>query len=209
MKKICVFLTALVIITPVFAQEWDANRKMALTINPFPIISGLLLRGIGIEGGFEYAPVSMVSIKADVYYFNVDPSNWNYTSSDSGSVNIYFFRASLEGRWYPLEEYVKGFFLNGGLFFHQFGVSAVMSYSDVIFRTGDQFDTIGVYAGIGTKKTYGNGRVAFVFEPTLDFAWPLYSDIPFNKMDIYSSNYAGWYLGVKLFRAGIKFGIAF
>ncbi|MDR2702342.1 MAG: hypothetical protein LBB72_07920 [Spirochaetaceae bacterium] len=210
MKKILVFLAVFIIAAPVFAQaEWDGEQKMAVTFNPFPFIGGLLLRGVGIDAGLEYAPVSMASVKTSFYFFKFDPTKWFDTSSDSSNYDIHFLRFSLEGRWYPSQEYVKGFFLNGGLFFHQFGVSASMNYSGADFSGSDSLNTFGLYIGAGNKMVYGSGRVAFVMEPTLDFAWPLYSDIPFDKMDIISSNFVGWCLGVKLLRFGFRLGVAF
>jgi len=215
MKKIFIFLAVLMIVSPVFAQkdaleglneleDTSVKRQFAILLNPIPLVIGVIGGGFGLEAGVEYAPASMASVKASVYYIGLDPSKW-FDVTKEGNARFSITRVSLEGRWYPSEQYVKGFFLNGGFYYHQ--VNAALRWADVDFGTG--LSTYGIYIGIGTKKITGNGRVSFSYEPTVDFTWPISSEIPFNKLDILSSNLLGWVLGVKLVRFGWRFGIAF
>jgi hypothetical protein len=217
MKKVFVLLAVFMIVSPVFAQrsamegldglgESSVDRQFAVLLNPLPLVIGLVAGGFGFEMGVEYAPVEMASVKASVYYFGFDPTKFFAAEQTSGAkADLSLFRVSLEGRWYPAEQYVKGFFLNTGFYYHQ--VSADVKYEGANFGAG--LGTWGIYIGLGTKKISGNGRVAFSFEPTVDLTWPLSSEIPFDQMGTFAGNFVGWALGVKLIRFGWRMGVAF
>ena len=205
MKKFFCILVIILIVIPVFAQKsWDGNRRMAITINPFTIAYPPAFGGLGIQGGFEFALVEMASIKANVFYVRYDLGKISDNTDGSDTI-LSMFRLSLEGRWYPMGDYVEGFFVNGGFQFHR--LSAKFDFDDAYLGIG--LNTYSLYGGVGYKIVFGNSRIGFVLEPTLDFIWPVYSDIPFDKMDKSSSNILGWMMGVKLFRLGISVGVAF
>jgi hypothetical protein len=215
MKKIFVLLAVFMIVSPIFAQrsameglddlgESSGDKQFAVLLNPLPLVFGIIAGGFGFEMGVEYAPVQMASVKGSIYYIGFDPTKW-FNVDTSGNANFSILRVSLEGRWYPAEQYVKGFFLNGGFYYHQ--VNAALKWEGGNFGTG--LSTWGFYLGLGSKRVTGNGRVSFSFEPTIDLTWPLSSEIPFDELDVFSSNLLGWALGVKLIRFGWRMGVAF
>ncbi|MDR0324451.1 MAG: hypothetical protein LBI12_08415 [Treponema sp.] len=198
MKKIFVFLVIILIAAPVFAQQ----RHFAITISPSPIIYAPILGGIGIVAGVEFAPLKNFAVKGNFYYVGWD---FGKLIDEAGvDADISMLRFSVEGRFYPSGNYVEGFFLNGGFQFHRLGAS--FSYEGI--KLSDGLNTYGVYGGAGYKLVFGRSRLGFVLEPTLDFIWPLKSDIPFKDMAA-GSNLFGWILGVKMFRGGLKLGLAF
>jgi hypothetical protein len=135
----------------------------------------------------------------------------------SVSSDVSTLRFSLEGRWYPAQNYLHGFFLSLGLQYHQItgSVSLEIDYDEKSydFNIKKGFNTYGLFAGLGYKAIYGKNRVAFSLEPVLDFAWPISSDIPFADMsdDLGSlaSFMVGTALGVRGPRFRLLFGVAF
>jgi hypothetical protein len=231
MKKIIFFPMVVFLTVSAFAgEEWDGNRQIAVTMNPNPMTIGLLLGGFGINAGFEFAPVKWASLKANIYYIGFDPLKFvgeplvyedEYGDGyDDGyeeefflptGSNISLFRVNLEGRWYPSGNYVSGLFVNGGLQFHRLSASASFSLSDAEMGKGMMgvyIDTWGVCAGVGYKAIFGKNRVGFVFEPVLDYAWVLHSDIPFKDLGS-GGSMLGWFLGAKGLRGTLMFGAAF
>jgi hypothetical protein len=219
MKKFLFFPMVAFLTVSIFAKEdWEGSRQTAITLNPNPLITGLLLGGAGINAGFEFAPISWASVKANIYYigfdflkFVGDPVFDDEEIIGPGSLNISLFRANLEGRWYPSGDYVSGLFLNGGLQFHRISASTSLPISDVNFgksKTSIYIDTWGICFGGGYKAVVGKNRAGFIIEPMLDFTWPLRSDIPFDELGI-EGNFLGWLLGVKGLRGSLMFGVAF
>ena len=204
MKRVLIFLAIIMIAVPVFAQnEWNGNRHFSINVNPSPFIYAPLMGGFGFSGGVEFAPLSFVSVKGNIYYIGYNLGK--YVDMADDSLKLSMLRFSAEGRFYPSRNYVEGFFLNGGLQFHRIG--AEFKFDNVSIAGG--LNTYSVYGGLGYKIVVGKSRLGFAMEPYLDFIWPIYSDIPFELMDTKSSNLFGWMLGVKLFRAGFRMGIAF
>ena len=194
---------------------WEGNRRMAVMINPIPLVLGTAIGGFGLEAGFEYAPAPQFSVKTGVYYMGYFYNLYDYTTANGGnsSTGMYTMRVSLEGRWYPNEDSVHGLFLNGGFQYHRLGGSysiTVYDYGGQETSTGQSqgYNTYCIYLGVGYKAIFGKNRAGFAMEPTLDFVGPLYSEIPFGG-DLASNNLAGWVLGIKMFRLGIAFGAAF
>lgn len=211
MKKFMFFMIIVFLAAPLFSQEsWEDNRRIAITLDPNPMIFGLLLGGFGVEAGLEYAFAQQFAVKGIVRYWGFDPIKWFGDDLDGVKSNFSVFRANAEGRWYPSQCYVHGFFLNTGLQYDLFSASGSY-YANTGTRVslGEGWNTLSIYGGLGYKAVFGKGRVAFIMEPTLDFIWPLYSDIPFSDMGTLAGNLVGWALGVKLVRAGLLFGIAF
>jgi hypothetical protein len=208
MKKPLVLLIVFLTVIPVFAQEKEEKeRRTAITFDPLPLIAGTLLGGFGMNTGFEHAFIRPASVKANIYFIGFNPGNM----IDITEINGYFSmgRFNLMGRWYPLENFVHGWFFNGGMQYHY--LMGVILYDEKA-RTGIQewYNTFGLHLGAGYKAIFGKGRANFVLEPSLDYVFPLYSDLPFmNEVPVITSNYIGWILGIKGFRFELLMGVAF
>jgi hypothetical protein len=225
MKKIIFFLMLVFLTVSVFAKErWEGDRQIAVTMNPGPLILGQILGGFGINAGFELAPVEWASLKANIYYIGFDPLKLIGEPIDYDgegmmqkiTSNVSLLRVNLEGRWYLSGNYVSGWFLNGGLQFHQLSASSSFPLGDVTLddttvgkgKVGIYITTWGICIGGGYKAIFGKNRAGFVFEPVMDLTIPIYSDIPFGNMG-FEGDIIGWLLGIKGLRGGLMFGVAF
>jgi hypothetical protein len=226
LKKLIIFLVIAVVAVPAFSQA--GRRQMAANVNLNPLVASVFLSGWGIEGGLEYAVIRPISVKANALYATTNPlkaaGGLDNLGVDFGgvgvdaSISVSALRFSLEGRWYPAQNYLEGFFVGGGLQFHRLMASGSLSISyegeSERFDATEGMNTFGVFAGLGYKAVFGKSRVAFTLEPVLDFAWPIMSDIPFKDMNDglgsdMAGNVAGWALGVLGPRFRLLFGLAF
>jgi hypothetical protein len=225
LKKLVIVLVIVMAAIPAFSQDWRGNRQMAANVNFNPLVLGLALKGGGIEGGFEYAFMRSFSAKANVMYATADPIK---AATDLGGISLGGIggslssdvsarRFSLEGRWYPAENYLHGFFVSLGLQYHQITGSASLEIDydgkSYEFNIKEGFNTFGPFAGVGYKAIFGRNRLAFSLEPVLDIAWPFSSDINFDRMsdDLggLASLMVGTALGVRGPRFRLLFGVAF
>jgi hypothetical protein len=208
MKKLFILLIIFMLTIPVFAQKAEpVNRHVAVSFNPIPLFTGVFLGGFGVDAGLEFAPIRNTSLKAGFFYLGFDPGKFNITNLEKGEISA--IRVNAEARWYPEGKYVEGFFLNGGFQYHRLKAAFTLENGEKSATTGGELNTYGLYFGLGYKAVFGDSRAGFTLEPFLDFDWPIKSDIPFDEMDPISGNLLGWALGVKLFRFGLGFGIAF
>jgi hypothetical protein len=207
MKKVLAgLILCTAILVPAFTQ-----MEVGVSFDPVPLITGLVLGDFGISTGFEYASARAVSTKINVYYLGMNIAAFT-DLTDGTDLKISLFRVNLEGRWYPEAEYIKGFFLNGGLQYHLMsGIAKIVDENGSLIGGSGNLNTLGLYGGIGYKIIFGSTqKVGFFLEPAMDFIWPLYSDIPFTEIKpLAISNYLGWIMGVKLFRFGLIMGAAF
>jgi hypothetical protein len=104
-KKIAVLLLVLMTAVPVFARDnGDGEKKIAITMNPGPLIIGTILGGFGMNIGVETAILKWLSVKGNLYYIGFDPIKFaGYDEIDGAgySSNVSLFRANAEVRWYP------------------------------------------------------------------------------------------------------------
>jgi hypothetical protein len=217
MKKITVFLLALLTVIPVFAEEGESegNKTMAITASPGPLIIGTVLGGFGINAGFEISLLKLLSVKGNIYYLGFDPLKfvgYSEIEADGNSYtgNVSLFRANAEARYYPAGEYLEGWFVNAGVQYHRISASARVKHDEMpgaYEEAGIGFNTFGICVGGGYKLIFETGRVGFVLEPVLDFTWPLFTEIP--RFNDFTDVIIGSLLGIRGFRAGLLFGAAF
>jgi hypothetical protein len=217
MKKITVFLLAMLIAIPVFADEdWEGDRTMAITMSPTPLIIGTVMGGFGINAGFEVSLLKWLSVKGNIYYIGFDPLQFagfneiEIEGEGTYTSNVSLFRANAEARYYPDGGYLKGWFLNGGVQFHRLSASARVTSDEMpgaYAEAGIGFNTLGICAGTGYKLIFGKGRVGFVLEPSLDYTFPLFTEIP--QAGDFADVIVGSLLGTRGFRASLLFGAAF
>jgi len=216
MKKVLSFAVLAVILfaMPVSAEEdrdEENKRQMAITLSPNPLIIGLFLGGFGINAGFEFAPVSTAAVKANVFYIGFDPVKLIGLNDDNLKSLAYMLRVNMEARWYPMAQYVKGFFVNGGVQYHRLSLSAGVSFDtdEEKESAGGGLNSISICSGLGYKVVIGKEQAGFVIEPNMEFAWDVYSDIPFQNMVPPVSYFLGNVLGIRGFRFNLLFGAAF
>jgi len=243
-KKIFIILLLAIVIMPVFAtehaeEESQGNRRFAVTLDLVPLGTGLIFGGHGLGVGLEYSVLKNFSVKTYFSYTHIDfariPS-FDKDTAYSGKggpgypekgtdTAVTWTKFCMEARWYPRENYIEGFFINGGYQFHRFDVRAagVLTFYDMdkTIPLGPEpyphppkmamadADTHNIFAGAGYKFIFGQSRIAPLLEAKLDFTWPLATEIRFDRMSDSTSMLVGWMLGVKLFRLGLVFGASF
>jgi hypothetical protein len=214
MKKVIFLLGIVFLSNSVFAQEtWEYNRRNAITLNPGAFIIGTTVEGFGIGLAYERAFTQQFTTKVNGYFFGYEAgTGYNSTESrvDGFTATV---MAALEGRWYPLSRYLEGVFVNGGLQYHLLaGTVAFYDYyegRDRIYRGTSS--TVSFFTGLGYKVVFGKNRFGLTLEPTVDYIWPFFSNIPFDfrdeAMDHSSLRMAG--MGIKGVRLGLQIGVAF
>ena len=190
MKKPILLITAIAVFAvPVFAQEnWNGKRQMAVTMS---IIGPIIFPGkFCMDIGFEYAPVPSAAVKVNLRY---RPDG--------------FFRVSAEGRWYPQENYLHGYFFGGALQYQR-----IFKLSDFFWDAPSKVadhpvNILSVFLGTGYKAIFGNERTAFAMEPAMDFGWPIalehFIEHPYNY------TFWPWLAGVGGLRIKVPMGVAF
>ena len=227
MRRIVLFLLILTISLPVFAQkneqvDWKDNRRMALMFNPNPFIFGTTAGGFGISPGFEIAFTPSFAMKTQFYYLGIDPEVLFGYGVEGDFVSS--FRLSLDFRWYPMQNYVRGIFANygvqaqylkGSFIYHTYewiyDIDEKKGHDvlvDTVNLNGDNSTALGMYFGLGYKFVFGKGRPGLAIEPTLDYIWSMYFSDWSSRTDYYYINpYA--FLGTQGLRFAIHLGVAF
>jgi hypothetical protein len=214
MKKI-IFLFGLVFLTySVFAQEsWEYNRRNAVTLNPGAFIVGTLAEGFGIGIAYERSFSSQFSAKANMYFLGYEAGKgYNQAESRVDGYTVTGMLA-LEGRWYPMARFLEGIFLNAGLQYHL--LAGTVAFYDYSIGRDRQFNqassTLGFYTGVGYKVVFGKSRFGLALEPTIDYIWSFYSNIPYSYRDdvLDHSSLSMTAMGVKGVRIGLQVGVAF
>jgi opacity protein-like surface antigen len=233
MKKILVLLIITMVTVVAFAQEndqnsqfdWRNNRRMAITMDPYPLITGTRAGGFGLGLGFEYAFSPEIAAKAQLHYLGYNPEIMFGSFSTTGNFTS-SFRFAAEGRWYPMQNHIRGVFANGGLQIQGFAGSFSLdtysweqdevtdTYNRILIdsTTYNNGGSLGFYAGLGYKFTIGRAQRSLVIEPALDYVWSL-------RFGDWSSNFQpGFYnynrtpfdvMGTHGFRFTVNLGIAF
>ena len=135
------------------------------------------------------------------------------------------FRVSAEGRWYPLQHYLRSVFTNIGLQAQGYtGSFSVYTYKwipneDEPYRGHEELDTVttynkggsvGLYAGLGYKFTIGRGRRALSIEPALDYIWSVhFGDWALPDSGYYYFSLPTEQMGTNGFRFALNLGVAF
>jgi len=186
---------------------------MAVAARISPLLLGSLLNGFGVDAGFEFAPVPLASVRANIRYLGFSPANFGFVSYDeedgtnSANARLSLIRFNLEGRWYPGGNYVQGWFLSGGLQFQRFAASASLFVDDAELSGGIGMNTWSAFVGLGHKFVFrSQHRAAFMIEPILDLGWRLASDIP---SEVFAVPFTGWAMGANGLRFSVLFGVAF
>jgi hypothetical protein len=228
MKKVLFFLFVCLIAIPVFSEEawrfnsadedWKSNRAVAITFNPVYLIVDSVIDSFGISPGLEYAFHQMFSVKAQAHFFYFDPSKmFSFISSESDSM-VTSLRVALELRWYPNENRVNGFFINGGV--HYFRLFGTFYNNDFVWKYDedggygyyevleyDNSSALGVYFGLGYKWVIGKRRGGFVIESSLDYISSFHFDgMPSKEFDQFDTNLI---FGTQGLRFNLVFGVAF
>ena len=219
MKKAFLLLMAVAAVSAFAQEDWDANRRKAITFNPNPFIMGSMYGGFGVGGGFEYAFIPQISGKSQLYFVIFDPSR--ISSDIIGDQYISSLRFTLEGRWYPMEKSVHGLFANGGLQFQQlFGKFSLYErdwVSDIdpdkpgheVLKPTSELNnnsTFGIYAGLGYKFIFGKSRSGLIIEPTLDYIWSANFGSFLAKLN---NDSLYWQLGIQGVRFAVHIGASF
>jgi len=204
--KTFVFVIALAVLAvPAFGQERDGSgyeRRMAVTVNPMPLLSSAIFDGYGIDLGFEYALKPAVSLRLGARFANirVDDGAAGYEEEWAS-----LFAVSLDGRWYPQQNFISGWFLSAGIQ----GMLAPSSAAPLL--TGEEGDgsmlhAVSFFPGVGHKWVFRSPRrAAFALEGMVDIGFLLTANVPRNGPDLPPS----WMLGSTGPRASVFLGAAF
>jgi len=226
MKKIVILFIITLFAVSVFAQKewiaaqenenvWRNNRQTSIVLNPIPFIIGTTERGIGVNPGFEYAFTPEFAVKGQLYYMGYDPTSMYVEGSFLSS-----FRISAEGRWYPMQYYIRGVFAGVGLqaqvYTGSFTVNKYTWEQDIdtekyyeVLVSSNKYDkggSVGFYTSIGYKFTIGKGRNALVVEPSLDYISSFYFG-DWGDLTYYSSPFG--MMETLGFRFSLNLGVAF
>jgi hypothetical protein len=199
MKKIYLFaLVAMMISARSFAQE-EQVQHFALTIDPIPLLVGPVLGGFGIAGSFEFAPLSRVSARTNIYYLGAKLTSADeYEGTD---VKFSFFRFTLEGRFYPFSLAPRGFFLGGGYGFNTVSGSARVKSEGESNSGSLNFHTL--FLDLGYKICFGSENRAPIFiEPSLGYNFLLGSSVELDPA-------VALLLGAAGTSIGLTIGVAF
>ena len=196
MKKLFLLTFAVAIAIATFAvpisagENWNGKRQMAVTMSIIhPLLTGALGKVFCMDIGFEYAPVPSAAVKVNLRY-----------------EHDRFFRVSAEGRWYPQENYLNGWFVGSTLQFqHIFKLSHFLW--DTTEEVNHSVNIFSVFIGTGYKAIFGSERTAFAIEPAVDFGWPValgrFIEYPYNY------DFSPWMAGVGGLRFKVPIGVAF
>jgi hypothetical protein len=219
MKKTLALLIVIFVAIPAFTQEdWKNERRTAITLNIEPLAAGNTWGGFGFGPGIEYAFLPQVSGKAQLFYMGFDPAEMFHRAYGDKFVTI--LGTALEARWYPMDNYVRGWFVAAGVQYrHLFGSFTVPHYSwgyDEEKETGYEYlesearfknsSTLGFYSDVGYKWVIGKNRYGFVIEPSLGYIWSVHFGSP--SFSEYPARTAQA-LGTRGFRITVNLGIAF
>ncbi|MDR0909158.1 MAG: hypothetical protein LBM77_05270 [Spirochaetaceae bacterium] len=173
MKKIvclvCLAFCLLSFSTPLYSLDFGDDERlysMAANIDPIWLFAGAFTMGFGIEGGFEYAPLPWLSARVNGGYFGTDLGG--LMGSD---FKIGFAVADADVRYYPVAEYVEGFFINAGARYMQlWGNILQLKLHDV------NLSMFAFKTGIGYKILTGRGKIVFFIEPAFWWNFMIPSD---------------------------------
>ena len=204
MKKLLLLLTVISLPGLAFGQQdggfWEEPRRMAVMMNPTPILTAVGNQGFGIDLGFEYAITPSVSTKLSVRYHNA-LSRWH-----EEAIRVWKLRTNLEGRLYPQGNYLKRWFLSGNLQFVTAPISAHGSSSPIEPDTS-LAAAVSFYPGAGYKLVFRNRqRTAFALEVSAEIGMPIVSGFPRDRNGQVPADSAVFTSGPRL---NFQFGVVF
>jgi hypothetical protein len=195
MKKVIVLLVAVFMmcsfVSTAFAQDvqlpgtgkGDENANIAVGIDPYWLISGLLLGGFGIGASFEYQFLPFLSAEASVGYVGASYELWSYKIAYSQ------FSFLVGAKWYLMHTIAQTETAVNGPF------AGMMIGGDILSYTyGDDsnstffFDIMPV---VGYKWNFMGGKGFFV-EPSVGYK------IAIGNLEGYDVSTGGFYYNLKL-----------
>jgi hypothetical protein len=214
MKKVILFLGIVLLASSVFAQEkWEYNRRNAVTLNPGAFIIGTTVEGFGIGIAYERAFAQQFTVKTNGYFLGYEAGKGHNSTESRVDGFTATGMLALEARWYPLARFLEGIFASGGFQYHLLaGTVAFYDYHegrDREFRGAAS--TVSFFTGLGYKVVFGKKRFGLALEPTIDYIWPFYSNVPrpFRDDGIDHSTLSMSGMGIKGVRLGLQIGVAF
>ena len=208
MKKIFLFLVLVCVITfQVFSQEteesWEKKRRHVFTTNLTPLFMSSFLGGFGINAGYEYALGPYGSLKINGTYMGFRSWEFDYYDDNIENYFVALLRFNAEGRWYPMGDYFKRWFLGGGLQYHWISISPFVDDKNA----NQGAHSVSLVLGVGYKFIIGKPRAALVIEPLLEYAARIYSGLESDTWSYF--NPFEWLLGINGPRFSLLFGVAF
>lgn len=195
---------------PAFGQEQDAfdgNRRMAVTVNPFPILYAPVYDGYGVDLAYEYAILPAASIRFAFSYASIDLDPGNLTL-DNDEATAILLNAGVTGRWYWQEKYVEGWFVSGGFQFQLGNPNSNALFEDPLDLDDDEWIyAFSAYPGVGFKWIFPSKyRVAFSVEAMASIGFLITSTMSRSQqMDLPAT----WLLGTTGPRTSLYLGISF
>ena len=197
MKKVIVLLVAVFMmcsfVSTAFAQDMqlpgtgkgEENANIAVGINPYPLIYGLILGGFGIGAGFEYQFLPFLSAEANVSYLG-----WSYTGW-YGEYGYSMFNIMVGAKWYlmhtifDMETAVNGPF--AGLLL---GADIIGYTYASVSETAFFFDIMPV---VGYKWNFMGGKGFFV-EPSVGYKIAIGDTdaVDYDPSEFYYNLKIGW-----------------
>jgi len=204
MKRIILLVTSVVLASGVFAQEnWNGNRRAAITLNPVPLIVSSLTDSFDMDLGFEYAPLSVFSLKSGVRFSNM--GIWDAPVDDDARSKDrpWMVRSDLAARWYPQARFVQDWFFSGSF---QYQIASADYYG--LNRKNATLQALSFFTGVGRKVVFfSTQRAAFAVEFSGEVGFRITSDIPDTVGQ--ESWVASWFQGIRGPRLGVSIGAAF
>jgi len=219
-----------------FGQEgldtWNGNRRMAITLNPGPLIVSSTLNGFGVDVGFEYATSQSVSVKANSRFAGVRGTDY-YGDDPADDLKGWLLRLGLGGRWYPQGRFAQGWFFSVNLQYQTANGSYVTVirgspspyYSPYYPEDYEDIDpewstkpkqreidnayrhAVSVFPGVGYKLVFNSSqRTSFTMEVTGDVGFHIYSNGTKKNPDFFGED---WSMGTAGPRLSFALGVAF
>ena len=182
---------------------------MAVTMNPFPLIITPLdshHSGLGIGFGLEYAFLDSFSARFAVSYASLDLDQAKLLNLEDDEAQASIVNISLEGRWYPQQRFVEGWFFSAGFSFQLASPEAIPIMEGAHVDLGEEWvHTLSVFPGLGYKWIFRSfSRVGLSVEAMTDLGFTVLSNAPRAYLELPSS----WQMGMTGTRVGIVFGVS-
>jgi hypothetical protein len=168
-KRIVLGLLILAVVTGFLgAQEAPKEAKMAVSLDLFPLVKGIIWSDIDEDNGmFALAPVFEYLIHP---HFTVGGTMDMYFGKASDT-NIFYFGLAAHGRWYPLSTGLDKLFIDTGLGFNIFAFDG-KTESDKGGFAGLTMSLKAGYKLMFTPNFFVEPSMAFVYAKTSSVSVP-------------------------------------